>query len=288
MPTVAELLRLGTDRLTASGSDSPRLDSELLLARILHTDRTGFAAHPETLVGDAATAAFEGDLARRELGEPVAYIRGLQASSAVWRSRPIRARSSPDPRRSRSSMSSRPRWSAACSQRRGRRGPERSGSPTSGPARGRSRSPWRSHCASGGCSRRSGSWRPTTILRPSPWLARTRSATASPIGSSSSSPTCCRWMGISSISSRPTCPTWRRGPSTVGRSPCRSSRAAHSTAGPTGSLSSASCWTGCPGCSGLTAWRCSRSGPIKAPRSPPRSGHGCPTAPANSWPTWPD
>ena len=78
MPTVAELIRLGTDRLTTSGSDSPRLDSELLLARILHTDRTGVVAHPETLVGDAAAAAYEGDLARRESGEPVAYIRGFR------------------------------------------------------------------------------------------------------------------------------------------------------------------------------------------------------------------
>ncbi len=78
MPTVDELVRIGTDRLTASGSESPRLDAELLLARILRTDRTRFAAHPETLVGDAAAAVYEGDLARRELGEPIAYIRGFR------------------------------------------------------------------------------------------------------------------------------------------------------------------------------------------------------------------
>ncbi len=78
MPSVLDLLRLGTDRLTASGSESPRLDAELLLARILRTDRTSFAAHPETLVGDAAAATYEADLARRELGEPIAYIRGMR------------------------------------------------------------------------------------------------------------------------------------------------------------------------------------------------------------------
>ena len=78
MPTVQELIRIGTDRLTASGSESPRLDAELLLARILRTDRTSFAAHPETVVGDAAAAVYEGDLARRELGEPIAYNRGFR------------------------------------------------------------------------------------------------------------------------------------------------------------------------------------------------------------------
>ena len=56
MPTVAELIRTGTDRLTASGSESPRLDAELLLARILRTDRTSFAGAPRRRAANAAPA----------------------------------------------------------------------------------------------------------------------------------------------------------------------------------------------------------------------------------------
>ena len=35
-------------------------------------------AYPEAPVGEAAAAAYEADLARREKGEPIAYIRGLK------------------------------------------------------------------------------------------------------------------------------------------------------------------------------------------------------------------
>ncbi len=78
MATVEELLRVGVDRLRASGSESPRLDAELLLARAIGVDRTAVIAHPEAPVGSSAEEAFEADLARRELGEPVAYIRGFK------------------------------------------------------------------------------------------------------------------------------------------------------------------------------------------------------------------
>jgi release factor glutamine methyltransferase len=78
MATVGDLLTDAVTRLRASGSDSPRLDAELLLARAIGTDRTGVIAHPEAPVGADAAAAFARDLARRESGEPVAYIRGLK------------------------------------------------------------------------------------------------------------------------------------------------------------------------------------------------------------------
>ncbi len=76
--TVSELLRLAADRLAASGSESPRLDAELLLAQALGVDRTGVLAHPEAVVGDGRREAFEVAVARRERGEPVAYIRGFR------------------------------------------------------------------------------------------------------------------------------------------------------------------------------------------------------------------
>ncbi len=76
--TVSELVRLGAARLEASGSSSPRLDAELLLGQALGIDRIGVLAHPDAPVGTVGHERFEGMLARRERGEPVAYIRGFR------------------------------------------------------------------------------------------------------------------------------------------------------------------------------------------------------------------
>jgi release factor glutamine methyltransferase len=77
-PTVGGLLHLATERLRASGSETARLDAEVLLAHVLHIDRTGVLAHPDGRVGDGQAASFEAAIARREAGEPVAYIRGIK------------------------------------------------------------------------------------------------------------------------------------------------------------------------------------------------------------------
>ncbi len=76
--TVAALVSLGVERLTVAGSGSPCLDAELLLAHFLGTDRTGILAAPEALVGGGPREAFEAAIGRRELGEPIAYIRGFR------------------------------------------------------------------------------------------------------------------------------------------------------------------------------------------------------------------
>src|SRR5829696_5620863 len=76
--TVGELLGLATERLTAAGSASPRLDAELLLAHALGVDRTGLLTYPEASVGEGPRESFEAALDRRERGEPVAYIRGFR------------------------------------------------------------------------------------------------------------------------------------------------------------------------------------------------------------------
>jgi release factor glutamine methyltransferase len=76
--TIGELLRAGTARLRDSGSDSPRLDAELLMAWAVGVERTAVIAHPEASVGPEGTRAFEDALTRREAGEPVAYIRGVK------------------------------------------------------------------------------------------------------------------------------------------------------------------------------------------------------------------
>lgn len=78
MATVEALLRDAVERFRASGSESPRLDAEVLLAGVLGIDRTGILAHPEAPVGEGAEARFGEAVARREAGEPVAYIRGVR------------------------------------------------------------------------------------------------------------------------------------------------------------------------------------------------------------------
>ena len=76
--TVGELLNSGAARLRASGSESARLDTELLLGWAIGAERTALIAHPEAAVGEDALAAFESVVARREKGEPVAYLRGIK------------------------------------------------------------------------------------------------------------------------------------------------------------------------------------------------------------------
>jgi release factor glutamine methyltransferase len=76
--TVRELLDVGVARLRESGSESARLDAEVLLAHALDTDRTGVLAHSDAPVGDGAAARYQVALDRRATGEPVAYIRGFK------------------------------------------------------------------------------------------------------------------------------------------------------------------------------------------------------------------
>lgn len=73
-----ELLDVGIARLRDAGSETARLDAELLLAHALDTDRTGVLAHTDAPVGDGAGSRYQGFLDRRAEGEPVAYIRGVK------------------------------------------------------------------------------------------------------------------------------------------------------------------------------------------------------------------
>ncbi len=76
--TVGALLGEATGRLRRAGSETPRLDAELLLGHVLSVERTTILAHPEAPVGPEPAAAFAACLARRMRGEPIAYIRGLK------------------------------------------------------------------------------------------------------------------------------------------------------------------------------------------------------------------
>jgi release factor glutamine methyltransferase len=66
-----------TERL-ATVSDSPRLDAEILLCRTIDMPRSYLFAHPEDELDDLTRSRFEALLARREAGEPMAYIMGVR------------------------------------------------------------------------------------------------------------------------------------------------------------------------------------------------------------------
>jgi release factor glutamine methyltransferase len=78
MATIGELLADATGRLRAAGSETARLDAELLLGFAVGADRTAIVAHPDAPVGADAAIRFEEGVRRREAGEPVAYIRGIK------------------------------------------------------------------------------------------------------------------------------------------------------------------------------------------------------------------
>jgi release factor glutamine methyltransferase len=76
--TTSELLRQGVERLRTAGSESARLDAELLLGDAIGAGRTVLLAHPEVPVGDGAASRYRDGIKRRAAGEPVAYIRGIK------------------------------------------------------------------------------------------------------------------------------------------------------------------------------------------------------------------
>jgi release factor glutamine methyltransferase len=78
--TVAQGLAAARQRLAAS-SDSAALDGELLLGAVLGLGRAQLLAQGDRLLTGAEAAAFETLLARRQAGEPVAYLTG---SRGFW------------------------------------------------------------------------------------------------------------------------------------------------------------------------------------------------------------
>ena len=78
MATIGDSVADATERLRASGSETARLDAELLLGWAIGADRTAIVAHPDAPVGADALARFEEAVRRRAAGEPVAYIRGMK------------------------------------------------------------------------------------------------------------------------------------------------------------------------------------------------------------------
>jgi release factor glutamine methyltransferase len=75
--TVREALDSAVIAIAAAGSETPRLDAEVLLAAALGIDRTALFLDPARAVTGPAVRAFQDAVRRRSVGrEPVAYITG--------------------------------------------------------------------------------------------------------------------------------------------------------------------------------------------------------------------
>ena len=81
--SVGDALRAATEWLRASGSRSPRLDAELLMATALGVGRAELFRAPERVLTIIEERRFDGYLVRRQAREPVAYIRGRRAFRGI-------------------------------------------------------------------------------------------------------------------------------------------------------------------------------------------------------------
>jgi release factor glutamine methyltransferase len=73
--TIAESVAAGARALTTH-SDSPRLDAELLLGKVLGLSRSALIARDDEPVSAECRRAYAGMIARRAHGAPVAYLTG--------------------------------------------------------------------------------------------------------------------------------------------------------------------------------------------------------------------
>jgi release factor glutamine methyltransferase len=83
MSTITEALSSGTRSLELAGggaarSESPRLDAELLLGKILGLSRSGLIARSDQVVAAEYEGAYAGLIERRLRGAPVAYLTGTR------------------------------------------------------------------------------------------------------------------------------------------------------------------------------------------------------------------
>lgn len=74
---VSDLLVAATDQLSAI-CDTPRLDAEVLLAHALGQDRSWLYAHNSDSLSESEVAVFTALINKRNTGEPVAYLTGVQ------------------------------------------------------------------------------------------------------------------------------------------------------------------------------------------------------------------
>lgn len=75
MPTIAEALAVAIQKISAV-TDVPQLEAEVLLAQVLNVARTHLHAWPEKILDESQQKKFFDLVARREQGEPIAYLLG--------------------------------------------------------------------------------------------------------------------------------------------------------------------------------------------------------------------
>jgi release factor glutamine methyltransferase len=80
---VRDALAAATDAIGAAGSDSARLDAELLLAEATGCDRARLVAEPEAALPSGAAREFAALIRRRVRREPVAYILGRRGFRGI-------------------------------------------------------------------------------------------------------------------------------------------------------------------------------------------------------------
>ncbi len=78
MPSIADALRNAEQVLASSGIPEPRREAITLLTVAATHDRTFVYAHPEHLLTESETTAFESIVRRRAAREPLQYISGTQ------------------------------------------------------------------------------------------------------------------------------------------------------------------------------------------------------------------
>jgi release factor glutamine methyltransferase len=81
--TVLEVLKLASEHLGKHGSDSARLDAEVMLAGALGLRRLDLYLQFDRALSDSELGVFRAQVARRAHGEPVAYVVGHKEFMAL-------------------------------------------------------------------------------------------------------------------------------------------------------------------------------------------------------------
>lgn len=74
--TVGEQIRAAADRLNKASIESPLLDTQIMMARVLGCSRLSVIAHPERVLFESEQIAFESMVDKRAGHCPLAYITG--------------------------------------------------------------------------------------------------------------------------------------------------------------------------------------------------------------------
>jgi release factor glutamine methyltransferase len=76
--TLADLVRVAQQRIAESGSETARLDAEVLLRHVLRTDRIGLFMRLNESASEGVADAFNALVDQRVAGVPVAYLTGIR------------------------------------------------------------------------------------------------------------------------------------------------------------------------------------------------------------------